>query len=201
MAGRSRGFGTRSSEASLPIRRAGALALGLTLFAATATAVSPAPLEPVAQREFLPLTPPSDPADTLVTVRSTTRTGPQPPIADFPTGPFEPQLAPRVPDPQPGAIRIRRSLWQHDPEISWYGPGFYGKRTACGQAMTTSMVGVAHRTLPCGTIVVFRWAGRVVRAAVVDRGPYVAGRQWDMTAGLCAALHHCFTGPIEWRFA
>ncbi|MGZ3585767.1 MAG: septal ring lytic transglycosylase RlpA family protein [Candidatus Limnocylindrales bacterium] len=83
--------------------------------------------------------------------------------------------------------------------VSWYGPGFYGKRTACGVAMTQDLVGVAHRTLPCGTIVQFRSNGRTVAAPVVDRGPYVAGRIWDLTAGLCALLQHCYTGPIAWK--
>ena len=43
--------------------------------------------------------------------------------------------------------------------------------------------------------------GRTVTAPVVDRGPYVAGRQWDFTGGLCIALGHCYTGPILWRRA
>ena len=43
-----------------------------------------------------------------------------------------------------------------DGNVCWYGPGFYGKRTACGYALTQSIVGVAHRTLPCGTKVTFR---------------------------------------------
>jgi rare lipoprotein A (peptidoglycan hydrolase) len=43
--------------------------------------------------------------------------------------------------------------------------------------------------------------GRVVTVPVVDRGPYVAGRQWDLTAGACKAIAHCYTGPIQWRFA
>ncbi len=90
-------------------------------------------------------------------------------------------------------------LWRLDPNVSWYGPGFYGRRTACGYAMTESLVGVAHRTLPCGTLVQFRNGGRVVSARVVDRGPYVAGRQWDLTAGLCRALAHCYTGALEYR--
>jgi hypothetical protein len=35
---------------------------------------------------------------------------------------------------------------------------------------------------------------------VRDRGPYVAGRTWDMTKGLCTLLHHCFTGGgVYWR--
>lgn len=94
---------------------------------------------------------------------------------------------------------IAKSAWRTDRNVSWYGPGFYGHRTACGYALTTSLVGVAHRTLPCGTIVKFRNKGRTVAVPVVDRGPYVAGRQWDLTGGACLALAHCYTGPIEWR--
>ena len=99
-----------------------------------------------------------------------------------------------------GVIAI--SVWHYDGSVSWYGPGFYGHRTACGYALTTSLVGVAHRSLPCGTRVRFRNPanGRVVTVPVVDRGPYVAGRQWDMTGGACRALGHCYTGPMEWRF-
>lgn len=92
--------------------------------------------------------------------------------------------------------------WHFDGNISWYGPGFYGNRTACGYAMTRELIGVAHRTLPCGTKVTFKNPanGRVVTARVVDRGPYVSGRQWDMTAGLCLALNHCYTGSISWKY-
>jgi len=106
--------------------------------------------------------------------------------------------APRVTSPR-GVIAI--STWHHDPDVSWYGPGFYGHRTACGYALTTSLVGVANKTLPCGTLVKFRNPknGVTVTMPVVDRGPYVAGRQWDLTGGACLALGHCYTGPIEWR--
>jgi len=34
---------------------------------------------------------------------------------------------------------------------------------------------------------------------VVDRGPYVAGRDWDLTGGLCLLLDHCYTGPLLWK--
>ncbi len=86
-----------------------------------------------------------------------------------------------------------------DKEVSWYGPGFYGKRTACGLAYTTELLGVAHRTLPCGTLVSFRNPknGRVETVPVIDRGPYVDGRKWDLSGGLCVALDHCYTGSIE----
>lgn len=87
-------------------------------------------------------------------------------------------------------------LWHLDSNISWYGPGLYGHGGACGipGGLQKDTVGVAHRTLPCGTKVTFRYQGRTVVARVIDRGPYVAGRTWDMTHGLCALLNHCFTG-------
>jgi rare lipoprotein A (peptidoglycan hydrolase) len=108
---------------------------------------------------------------------------------------------PAAPQPAAAAGAESKNPWRLDRNISWYGPGFYGRRTACGYTMTTSLVGVAHRTLPCGTKVIFRNPanGRTVVARVVDRGPYVSGRQWDMTAGLCKALGHCYTGSIQWR--
>ena len=92
--------------------------------------------------------------------------------------------------------------WHLDGNVSWYGPGFYGKRTACGQAMTESLVGVAHKTLPCGTKITFKNPanGRTVTAPVVDRGPFVSGRQWDLTGGLCLALSHCYTGSLYWKY-
>ncbi len=98
---------------------------------------------------------------------------------------------------QPPVGRV--SIAWHTTEVSWYGPGLYGQRTACGEAMTQQLVGVAHRSLPCGTLVTFRWNGHTVRAPVVDRGPYVAGRLWDLTPGLCALLDHCYTGLISWK--
>ena len=87
--------------------------------------------------------------------------------------------------------------WLLDSNISWYGPGFYGNNGACGLVpggIQKDTVGVAHKTLPCGTRVVFRYKGVTVVAQVIDRGPYVSGRIWDMTHGLCVLLNHCFTG-------
>lgn len=64
---------------------------------------------------------------------------------------------------------------------SWYGPGFYGRRTACGMRLTRKTVGVAHKTLPCGTQVELYHGGRTVTVPVIDRGPFVPGRDWDLT--------------------
>jgi Lytic transglycolase len=123
---------------------------------------------------------------------------------------FEPALSDEPPEARPSPAQqrartgtIKKNTWRLDPNVSWYGPGFYGKRTACGHAMTESLVGVAHRTLPCGTRITFKNPanGRIVTAPVVDRGPYVSGRQWDLTGGLCLKLGHCYTGSMYWKYA
>lgn len=71
---------------------------------------------------------------------------------------------------------------------TWYGPGFYGRRTACGQRMSRTLQGVAHRTLPCGTKVALLYRGRTLVVPVVDRGPFRRGTQWDLTAATAQAL-------------
>jgi rare lipoprotein A len=103
----------------------------------------------------------------------------------------------------PAAHRIVFGAWHHNLDESWYGPGFYGQHTACGQILTETLRGVANRTLPCGTLVTFRNPnnGKTITVPVVDRGPYVSGRQWDLTHGACDVIDHCWTGPLDWRFA
>ena len=77
--------------------------------------------------------------------------------------------------------RRRVLLAVHEPEpATWYGPGFFGNRTACGQRYHRDLLGVAHRTLPCGTMVSALYRGRSVRVPVVDRGPY-GHANWDLT--------------------
>src|SRR3954447_7194442 len=56
---------------------------------------------------------------------------------------------------------------------SWYGPGLYGRKTACGETLGKKTLGVAHRSLPCGTTVKFLYHGHVLITKVIDRGPYV----------------------------
>ena len=121
-----------------------------------------------------------------------------------PTQRTEPaQARPRAALPVGKAVAAERNPWRLDRNISWYGPGLYGHGTACGQRLTKGLVGVAHRTLPCGTKVEFRnpKSGVVVMAQVIDRGPFVSGRTWDLSHGLCAKLKHCYTGQIQWRYA
>lgn len=79
---------------------------------------------------------------------------------------------------------------------SWYGPGLYGNRLGCGGRLSTRTLGVAHKSLPCGTKVTFRYRGRAVTVPVVDRGPYIAGRTWDLTARTKRALGFPSTGVV-----
>jgi rare lipoprotein A len=76
---------------------------------------------------------------------------------------------------------------------SWYGGG---GSMACGGWLTSSTLGVANKTLPCGTLVTLRYDGRTVRVPVVDRGPYVAGREYDLTEATKRALGFEGTGDV-----
>jgi rare lipoprotein A len=69
---------------------------------------------------------------------------------------------------------------------SWYG--LYGNRTACGQTLGYGTLGVAHKTLPCGTEVTIRYRGREVTVPVIDRGPFTGGREWDLTGATARRL-------------
>jgi rare lipoprotein A len=71
---------------------------------------------------------------------------------------------------------------------SWYGPGLYGNHLGCGGRLGYSTLGVAHKTLPCGTKVTLRHGRRSVRVRVIDRGPYVAGREYDLTQATARRL-------------
>jgi hypothetical protein len=78
-------------------------------------------------------------------------------------------------------------------EASWYGGG---GELACGGELTSATMGVANKTLPCGTKVTLRYDGRSVRVAVIDRGPYVAGREFDLTEATKQALGFGGVGEV-----
>jgi len=81
----------------------------------------------------------------------------------------------RAARPAPRAARPRAVA-------SAYGPGLYGRRTANGQILTAATVGIAHRTLPFGTLLEVSIPGRpAIRARVIDRGPYGLRSTLDLT--------------------
>ena len=71
---------------------------------------------------------------------------------------------------------------------SLYGPGLYGNETACGERLTRTLVGVAHRSLPCGTKVTIKYRGHYLNTEVVDRGPFTKGVKWDLTSAAAQQL-------------
>jgi hypothetical protein len=79
---------------------------------------------------------------------------------------------------------------------TWYGPGLYGRRTACGALLTDRLLGVAHRTLPCGTPVTLFNDGRSVTVPVVDRGPFGDGARYDLTQATAEQVGMTQTGII-----
>lgn len=82
---------------------------------------------------------------------------------------------------------------------TWYGPGLYGRQTACGQVLQPQTIGVANRELPCGTTVKLAYRGRQLVTRVIDRGPYSTGNDWDLTNGARQALG--FEGSDRIRYA
>jgi rare lipoprotein A (peptidoglycan hydrolase) len=79
---------------------------------------------------------------------------------------------------------------------SWYGPGLYGNRLGCGGRLAPGRLGVAHKSLPCGSKVTLRHRGRSVRVRVIDRGPYVGGREYDLTEATARKLRFRGHGAI-----
>ncbi|HET9593377.1 MAG TPA: septal ring lytic transglycosylase RlpA family protein [Solirubrobacterales bacterium] len=79
---------------------------------------------------------------------------------------------------------------------SYYGPGLYGNGVACGGTLMPGTMGVANKTLPCGTKVKLRYHGRTVTVPVIDRGPYVAGRDYDLTTAVKEKLGFPGVGTV-----
>jgi rare lipoprotein A len=79
---------------------------------------------------------------------------------------------------------------------TFFGPGLYGNMTYCGQILTPELYGVAHRKLPCGTQVAILFDRREIIVPVVDRGPFHAGYDWDLTQATADALGFTASGAI-----
>jgi rare lipoprotein A len=80
--------------------------------------------------------------------------------------------------------------------VTWYGPGFYGRKTACGAKLKRATLGVAHKTLPCGTLVDLYYNGATITVPVIDRGPFRRGTSYDLTAATAKAIGVTATATI-----
>jgi peptidoglycan lytic transglycosylase len=78
-----------------------------------------------------------------------------------------------------------------------YGPGFYGRKTACGQRLRRGTIGLANRTLRCGESVAIYYQGKTLVVPVIDRGPYANDADWDLTVATGKALGIEGTAQID----
>lgn len=83
---------------------------------------------------------------------------------------------------------LEKKVQRLDMRASWYGPGFHGRLTASGTVYDQTALTCAHRTLPFGTVLVVEYKGKRVPCVVTDRGPYVRGRDLDLSLGVAEAL-------------
>lgn len=95
-----------------------------------------------------------------------------------------------------GGSPVRRVTVYRRAYASWYGPGLYGNRTACGQTLVPGMMGVAHKTMPCGTRLTLRYGGRSVQVKVIDRGPFAGNREFDLTEAVKDRLRFPDVGVV-----
>ncbi len=91
--------------------------------------------------------------------------------------------------------------WVQQGRVSWYGPGFHGRRTANGEVFDTHDLTMAHRSLPMGTTVRVTNLenGRSVVLRVNDRGPYVRGRVADLSHAAAERLGFVDAGVVPAR--
>ena len=71
---------------------------------------------------------------------------------------------------------------------SWYGSELAGSPTASGEPYDPSGYTAAHKTMPLGTELVVSYGGSSVQVTVNDRGPYIPGRELDLSQGAAQAI-------------
>jgi hypothetical protein len=115
-------------------------------------------------------------------------------VAELPRRMVAPQP---TPEPTPAPAVLVRGGPGVVVTASWYGPGFFENRLPCWQWLQAQDLpiqflpdtwGVAHKTLPCGTLLVLSHGANTITVPVVDRGPYVAGRELDLSPRIKSAL-------------
>ncbi len=73
---------------------------------------------------------------------------------------------------------------------SWYGPRFHGRLTANGEIYDQMALTAAHKKLKFGTLLKITnpMNNKSVIIRINDRGPYIKGRQLDLSKGAAIAL-------------
>ena len=154
------------------------------------------PSEPVSALEVAePST--EAPVDPVITDSATT----DPVTADPVTAIAEPEPVVVPIPPQPPKPVVPLVISTHSGEASWYGPGFYGNRTANGEVFRPGTMTAAHRTLPFGTRVRVTnlWNGRKAVVRINDRGPFAGDRVIDLAHGAASELGLTSSGIAQVR--
>ena len=81
------------------------------------------------------------------------------------------------------------------------GTQLYGRHTACGEVIGPTTIGVAHPVLPCGVRIYISYGGKHILTQVIDHGPYVPGREFDVTEALAKELGLIGVQRIGWSYA
>ena len=149
---------------------------------------------------------PSEPVSALEVVEPSTEAPVDPVITDSATtdpvtaiAEPEPVVVPIPPQPPKPVVPLVIST--HSGEASWYGPGFYGNRTANGEVFRPGTMTAAHRTLPFGTRVRVTnlWNGRKAVVRINDRGPFAGDRVIDLAHGAASELGLTSSGIAQVR--
>ena len=91
---------------------------------------------------------------------------------------------------------IPKEAQKRKSKVSWYGEKYRGRLMANGNPFNPDALTVAHRVLPFGTKVRFQHGPNVVVATVTDRGPFIKGREFDLSKATFAALAQVEAGLI-----
>jgi len=133
----------------------------------------------------------SEPASAPVAIRE----------ADFLPSLEEKFFQPMPPAPIAQGQLLASTLGVSSGQASWYGPGFYGNRTASGEVFRPGTLTAAHRSLPFGTRVRVTnlWNGRSAVVRINDRGPFHGGRIIDLAHGAAQELGVTASGVADVR--
>ena len=103
-----------------------------------------------------------------------------------------------VPEYQPK--RYRTTGREMTAVCSWYGNEFNGRRTASGQIFNEEDLTSAHKTLPFGTRLALTRGNKRIVVVVTDRGPFIAGRDLDLSKAAARELGFSGVEPVHVEF-
>lgn len=86
----------------------------------------------------------------------------------------------------------------HEVKAASYGPTPGHRVTACGQRLDAHTLGVAHPVLPCGVKIYIQFENHRVLTQVIDRGPNLPGRDFNVTKALADQIGLHGTRTIRW---